>query len=145
MLADGAPLRTAPSCRGEAVAPCGASLAVAEAHPAMARAIAVAELCSRLPPADAELVRSLAGSMPAWESRAARLAERDGAVRQAMAGYVDRRPSRAAVALAEELQHPFVSGDAARTALLRRINMLSGPTPLKWRQILNVMDGSRGG
>ncbi len=102
-------------------------------------------ICARLPPDDAAWVANRLA--PASYLRAARLDQRDGAVREALGRYSDWCQYRAAEALARELRNatacPHAIGE--RADLLRRIIQLSGDRPIGASQITNIMNGYRSG
>jgi hypothetical protein len=101
----------------------------------------IAEILRSLPAEDAAfLAAQLAQLAPPWQRRAARLAERDAAVREALATYAGLPSSPAAKALAAELRRvaacPHARGE--RMEQLRRIITLSGGKTLKWRRIFDI-------
>jgi hypothetical protein len=98
----------------------------------------LAAILATLPPADVAFLQAQFAAP--WERRAARLAERDAAVRQAIAAHAALAPRPAAEALATELRRITATphSQGSRTELLRRIVELSGNKPLAWRRILDI-------
>jgi hypothetical protein len=98
----------------------------------------VTAILAALPTDDAAFLRGLMA--PPWQRRAARLAERDAMVREALAAHACTAPRPAAEALAAELCRaaacPHAKGD--RAELLRRIVELSGAKALGWRRIVDI-------
>jgi hypothetical protein len=98
----------------------------------------LAAILAALPAEDAAFIA--AQLAPPWQRRAARLAERDAAVREALAVHSGLPPRPAAEALAAELRRgaacPHAHGD--RAELLRQIVALSGGKALGWRRILDI-------
>jgi hypothetical protein len=98
----------------------------------------LAAILALLPADDAAF---LAAQMaPPWQRRAARMAERDGLVREALAAHATLPARPAAEALAAELRRmsatPHARGDRAQ--LLRGILELSGKGGLAWRRIMDI-------
>jgi hypothetical protein len=104
----------------------------------MTAADRLAAILAALPAEDAAF---LAAQMaPPWQRRAARLSERDDAVRHALAVHSDLLPRPAAEALAAELRCITATSHARgdRAELLRQIVTLSGQKALGWRRILDI-------
>ena len=95
-------------------------------------------ILAQLPAADADFLRAQIGQP--WERRAHRLAERDAAVREALAVYRGKAPYAAAKAVEQELRHAACAPHATgpRAALLRRIIDLSDRRGLAWRRIVDI-------
>jgi len=104
----------------------------------MTAAARLAAILAALPAEDAAFLA--AQLAPPWQRRAARLAERDAAVREALAAHSGLARKPAAMALATELLRaaatPYARGD--RTELLRRILDLSEAGGLAWRRIYDI-------
>ncbi|MBN8872847.1 MAG: hypothetical protein J0H67_08430 [Rhodospirillales bacterium] len=98
-------------------------------------------ICATLPPEDAGWL--FARLAPAWCLRSQRHAQRAAAIRQALGIYEGWRPTRAADALARELQRVAAcrSPISERSALLRRIIDLSNGRPIGMRQIYEIAFG----
>jgi hypothetical protein len=98
----------------------------------------VTSILAALPTDDAAFLRALMA--PPWQRRAGRLAERDAAVREALAVHAGLPPRPAAEALAAELRRattcPHAKGE--RADQLRRILDLSGARALGWRRIVDI-------
>jgi glutamyl-tRNA reductase len=90
---------------------------------------------------DVELLASILD--PAWKRRAARLAQRNAAVREALTAYTGWCNDRAAKALLKELRDvaSFPHKNGEREELLRRIIQLSGDKIIKVRRITDIMIG----
>lgn len=95
-------------------------------------------ICAELPPADAAWLHERLA--PPWARRGARQAARAALIRDALRQYDGWRPTRAAMALADDLRRiaacPFAIGD--RAELLREIVDLSGGEALAWRRIHDI-------
>jgi hypothetical protein len=104
----------------------------------MTAAARLAAILAALPAEDAAFLA--AQLAPPWQRRAARLAERDAAVREALAAHAGLPSRRAAEALAAELRRaaatPHARGE--RAELLRQIVDLSGGNALGWRRIIDL-------
>jgi hypothetical protein len=98
-------------------------------------------VCAALPPDYAAWVADRLA--PAWERRAARLAQRNAAVREALTAYTGWCNDRAAKALLKELRDvaSFPHKKGEREELLRRIIQLSGDKIIKVRRITDIMTG----
>ena len=111
----------------------------------------LAAILSRLPPDDAQWLAGRVILETAEDRRAARLARRDSAIMKAVAG-TGLKPCRAASELERDLGRYAATGwqrretpTEPRRALLHRILKENNGKTLRWRQLLNIMDGYRSG
>ena len=98
----------------------------------------LAAILAALPAEDAAFLATQLA--PPWQRRRGRLAERDSAVREALAALAGLARKPAAMALATELLRvattPHARGE--RVELLRRIIDLSEAGGLAWRRIYDI-------
>ena len=111
----------------------------------------LAAILARLPADDAEWLAPRVALDTPDDRRSARLARRDAAILQAVEG-TGLRPSRAASELERDLGRYAATGwqrgetpTEPRRALLHSILKENNGKTLRWRQLLNIMDGYRSG
>jgi hypothetical protein len=107
---------------------------------------------------DAAILRAhLGAGAPRWSRRRDRLEGRDDAIRRALRRFYDGLPvSAAAQAFSRDLDRLLAScwqadagegidGASTRRAALVDIARRNEGRSLAWRQVLNILDGARGG